>query len=217
MTKQLDGFSKQGCSDYFVTRRQFVLGAASSAGMAFLPKSANASGTGTADPRLLVVILRGALDGLAIVPPLGDPHYEPLRESFMLSGNNVLNLDGFFGLNANMPNLANLYRGGDATVFHATATSYRSRSLFDGQDILETGGTSAGRYAGDRRKTAAGEGRLSHAGAGGGRHRGVGGDAGRLATGIGGAAGAAVAGGRVRRRRGGRATAGEPIGGAAYD
>ena len=93
-------------------------------------------------PRLLVIVLRGALDGLAAVAPVGDPDWVKLRGDRALTLNDktpALPLDSFFALNAAMPNLHRLYRAGAATVVHATATSYRERSHFDGQDVLESG------------------------------------------------------------------------------
>ena len=103
------------------------------------PKTARAEGR---DPRFLVIVLRGALDGLAAVAPVGDPDYVALR------GDKVLRLDGqapalpldrFFALNPAMPNLHRLYRAGHASIVHAVATPYRERSHFDGQDVLESG------------------------------------------------------------------------------
>ncbi len=111
---------------------------------AFLPKMARAEGR---DPRFLAIVLRGALDGLAAVAPVGDPHWEALR------GDKILRLDGptpalplddMFALNPAMPNLYRLYKAGEASVVHAVATPYRERSHFDGQDVLESGLTSPG-------------------------------------------------------------------------
>jgi uncharacterized protein (DUF1501 family) len=121
------------------TRRQLLLASGTLFAWAYLPKVARAEGR---DPRLLVIVLRGALDGLAAVAPVGDPDWAGLR------GNNALTLDGktpalaldaFFALNPAMPNLHRLYNAGAATVVHAAATPYRERSHFDGQDVLESG------------------------------------------------------------------------------
>jgi uncharacterized protein (DUF1501 family) len=106
---------------------------------AYLPKVARAEGR---DPRLLVIVLRGALDGLAAVAPVGDPDWVALRgdKALTLDGKPpALALDSFFALNPAMPNLHRLYKAGAATIVHATATSYRERSHFDGQDVLESG------------------------------------------------------------------------------
>jgi uncharacterized protein (DUF1501 family) len=106
---------------------------------AFVPRLARAEGR---DPRFLTIVLRGALDGLAAVAPVGDPDWLKLR------GNNALTLegqkpglplDGFFALNPAMPNVRRLYQDGHATIVHAAATPYRERSHFDGQDVLESG------------------------------------------------------------------------------
>jgi uncharacterized protein (DUF1501 family) len=90
----------------------------------------------------MVIVLRGALDGLGIVAPVGDPHWRELRgeEALTLDGPSPgLRLDGMFALNPAMPMLHELYRHGYATVVHAVATPYRDRSHFDGQDVLQTG------------------------------------------------------------------------------
>jgi uncharacterized protein (DUF1501 family) len=121
------------------SRRELLLASGVLFAWAYLPKMARAEGR---DPRLLVVVLRGALDGLAAVAPVGDPDWVALR------GDNVLRLDGptpglplndFFALNPAMPNLHRLYRAGEASIVHAVATPYRERSHFDGQDVLESG------------------------------------------------------------------------------
>jgi uncharacterized protein (DUF1501 family) len=51
----------------------------------------------------------------------------------------ALPLDGFFALNPAMPSLHRLYKAQQACIVHATATPYRERSHFDGQDVLESG------------------------------------------------------------------------------
>ena len=123
-----------------------LLGGASFAAWAYLPKFARAADG--RDPRLVVVILRGALDGLATVAPIGDPDYAGLHGSIALSSsgpNAALPLDNFFSLHPAMPEFARMYREKKAAVIHAVATSYRDRSHFDGQDVLESGFAGPGR------------------------------------------------------------------------
>ncbi len=100
------------CEDAVHPSRRAILGAAGALfAWSFAPRYAFAAGG--RDPRLVVVVLRGALDGLAAVPPVGDPGYVPLRPGLALpaSGDGAaLPLDGFFGLHPAMPNLARLYR-----------------------------------------------------------------------------------------------------------
>jgi len=97
----------------------------------------------TRDPRLVLVILRGGLDGLAAVPPYGDPDYRRARRGLAEGApdevNGVLDLDGFFGLNGSMRGLHGLYRSRELVVVHAVAPPYQARSHFDAQDVLETG------------------------------------------------------------------------------
>ncbi|HEV7260670.1 MAG TPA: DUF1501 domain-containing protein [Bosea sp. (in: a-proteobacteria)] len=122
--------------------RRAVLGAAGALfAWSFVPKFAYAA-AGSRDPRFLLVVLRGALDGLSAVPPIGDPEYAALRDDIALTRDGpdaALPLDGFFYLHPAMPNLARLYASGQASIVHATATGYRERSHFDGQDVLESG------------------------------------------------------------------------------
>jgi uncharacterized protein (DUF1501 family) len=127
------------------TRRELLGGAGVLFAWPFLPKLARAEGR---DPRMLTIILRGALDGLAAVAPVGDPDWVKLRgdKALVLDGKTpALPLDDFFALNPAMPNLLRMYKRGHATVVHAAATSYRERSHFDGQDVLESGLPNPGR------------------------------------------------------------------------
>src|SRR5690606_37537232 len=105
-----------------------------------------------ADPRFVLVVLRGGLDGLAAVPPYGDPHYASARGDLALASpggaNGVLDLDGTFGLHPALANLHALYRAGEASVLHAVATPYRERSHFDAQNVLEGGGLAPNGAAG---------------------------------------------------------------------
>jgi uncharacterized protein (DUF1501 family) len=123
-----------------LSRRRLLKGSAASLALwGFLPKAAIA---GTRDPRLLTIVLRGGLDGLSMVAPVGDPDYARLRQQIALPASGAqagLGLDGFFALNPNMPFLHGLYQKKEALLAHAMHTPYRGRSHFDGQDILEAG------------------------------------------------------------------------------
>ena len=128
------------------TRRSLLLGGASFAAWAYLPKFARAAQA--RDPRLVAVILRGALDGLATVAPVADSDYAALHGSIALTPDGPhagLMLDSFFALHPAMPEFARMYRDKRAAVIHAVATPYRDRSHFDGQDVLESGFAGPGR------------------------------------------------------------------------
>ena len=124
------------------TRRVFLSSAGAFVAWANMPRLASAAGT--RDPRLVVIILRGAMDGLAAVPPVGDPDYAAIRGDLAIGTPGLeptLALDSFFGLNRAMPKLYDTFKQGQALIVHASATAYRDRSHFDGQDVLETGMT----------------------------------------------------------------------------
>jgi uncharacterized protein (DUF1501 family) len=128
------------CEIPTLSRRRLIGLSGSLVASAFVPRFASAAGA--RDPRLITIILRGAMDGLSAVAPLGDPDYAMLHGDLALtkSGDMAsLPLDNFFGLNPAMTNFARLYGKGQAAVLHAIATGYRERSHFDGQDVLESG------------------------------------------------------------------------------
>ncbi len=128
------------------TRRDFLIGSGALFAWAHTPRLARAEGR---DPRVLVVVLRGALDGLAVAAPVGDPDWVKLRgdRALVLDGKTpALPLDSFFALNPAMPNLHRLFQAQHATIVHASATPYRDRSHFDGQDVLESGFSKPGSY-----------------------------------------------------------------------
>jgi uncharacterized protein (DUF1501 family) len=134
------------CETPSISRRALLVGGGALSAWAFLPRFAHAAGA--RDPRLIIIILRGALDGFSAVGPIGDPDYERLHGALALSlagDHPALPLDGFFALNPAMPNFARLYKAGQAMVVHAVATPYRERSHFDGQDVLESGYPRQGR------------------------------------------------------------------------
>jgi uncharacterized protein (DUF1501 family) len=111
-----------------------------------LALGAPASGGSPEDARLVLVLLRGALDGLAAVPPYADPAYATLRRELALGAPGsgagaALRLDGRFGLHPALLFLHERYGAGELAVLHAVATPYRERSHFDAQDLLENGGT----------------------------------------------------------------------------
>jgi uncharacterized protein (DUF1501 family) len=96
------------------------------------------------DARLVFVLLRGALDGLSAVPPVGDPGYAPLRAQIALakSGDGAaLPLDATFALHPALSFLHSSYAAGELAVLHAVASPYRERSHFDAQNVLESGGS----------------------------------------------------------------------------
>ncbi len=90
------------------------------------------------DHRLVVIILRGAMDGLDVLRPLGERTFAGYRPT--LAATESLDLDGFFGLHLGLSGLHPLWQSGELAFVQATSTPYRDkRSHFDGQDLLEAG------------------------------------------------------------------------------
>jgi uncharacterized protein (DUF1501 family) len=118
-----------------VTRRQTFGLAAGGLALAGLPRAAFAAAD--TNKRLIVILLRGAMDGLSAVPAVGDPSFESARNGLAMA--NTLKLDATFALHPNMGGMKGLYDAGELIVVHAAATPYRDRSHFDGQNLLENG------------------------------------------------------------------------------
>ena len=115
-------FRQQAPALHASTRRELLLGSGVLFAWAFVPRLARAEGR---DPRFLTIVLRGALDGLAAVAPVGDPDWIKLRSdnALRLDGKTpALPLDEFFALNPAMPNVHKLYQEGHATIVHAAAS-----------------------------------------------------------------------------------------------
>jgi uncharacterized protein (DUF1501 family) len=125
-------------------RRDFLTAGTLAAGGALLTsRLAFANTTTTGKSRFVFVILRGALDGLAAVPPYGDRDYASLRRDLAMPANSVLPLNDLFGLHPSLTFLRESFGARELIVFHAIASPYRERSHFDGQDVLENGCTRA--------------------------------------------------------------------------
>ncbi len=125
-------------------RRDFLTAGTLAAGGALLTSRLSfANTTKTAKSRFVFVILRGALDGLAAVPPHGDRDYASLRRDLAMPANSVLPLNDLFGLHPSLTFLNESFGARELIVFHAVASPYRERSHFDGQDVLENGYTRA--------------------------------------------------------------------------
>lgn len=125
-------------SRLLLSRRAMLGATAGLFSWAMVPKAAEAASP-NADPRLLVVVLRGGMDGLSLVVPHGDPNYVSTRGALAMPVQSTLKLDSFFALHPQMAAFARLYRAGDAAIVQATCPPVRTRSHFDCQDNLENG------------------------------------------------------------------------------
>ncbi|AKS46904.1 Uncharacterized conserved protein, DUF1501 family [Octadecabacter temperatus] len=121
-------------------RRNFLIGGAalgcSAAASPFVTPVAMAAAPW--DARLVVIILRGAMDGVDVIQPYGDPALAGLRPTLFTG--KAADLDGFYALHPSFEPLRPLWNAGEFGAVHAVSTPYRDkRSHFDGQDILEAG------------------------------------------------------------------------------
>jgi uncharacterized protein (DUF1501 family) len=119
-------------------RRRFLQ--VSAAGAATFATSNLALARAATDRRFVFIIQRGAADGLALAPPVGDPAYAALRGALAESSGGGMKLDAMFALHPALTRVAGFYAQRQALVVHAVASPYRDRSHFDGQNVLETGG-----------------------------------------------------------------------------
>ena len=128
-----------------INRRGFLRGgvvlgcsAAAHPWMTTVTLAGSEGGNPLGDHRLVVIILRGAMDGLDTVQPVGDP--DLLRYRPGLVRPDVVDLDGFYAMNPGLAGLMPMWQAGQLAFVHATSTPYRGkRSHFSGQDRLEAG------------------------------------------------------------------------------
>ena len=122
-----------------IARRQVLSAAALGAGALFVAPGL-ALATVPTDRRFVFIIQRGAADGLDIVRPTGDPAFAGLRGGLLADAAGT-RLDTLFTLHPALVEVGRMYARGQAMFVHAVASPYRERSHFDGQNVLETGGT----------------------------------------------------------------------------
>ena len=124
-----------------IDRRQILGGLGAAGALAAAPRFGFAAES--TDKRLVVVLLRGAMDGLSAVPAYGDPDFERARNGLAIPNpgqtGGALAVDSFFGLHPSLSGLHERYARRELIVFHAIASPYRDRSHFDGQNLLENG------------------------------------------------------------------------------
>src|SRR5437763_6835358 len=124
-----------------LTRRFFLSAGGAAVAALSMPRMAFArANTGR---RFVFVIQRGAADGLSIVGPTGDPQHASLRGDFDQDLRSGTKLGSFFTLHPALAETGKMYADKQALFVHAVASTYRDRSHFDGQNVLETGGSAA--------------------------------------------------------------------------
>ena len=128
-----------------ITRRTFLKnGAMAVVGTAaipsFLTRAAwGAVGGGSSNKRLVVIFQRGAADGLNIVVPHAEPAYYTMRPSINIPQQQVIDLNGFFGLHPALSSFKPLWDQRQLAIVHAAGSPDTTRSHFDAQDYMESG------------------------------------------------------------------------------
>jgi uncharacterized protein (DUF1501 family) len=128
-----------------ITRRIFLRhGALAVVGTAVIPSFLTRAACGAAEPatrnkRLVILFQRGAADGLNIVVPYHEQAYYTMRPSINIPRNQVLDLDGFFGLHPAMASFQPLWKQKHLAIIHAAGSPDPTRSHFDAQDFMESG------------------------------------------------------------------------------
>jgi uncharacterized protein (DUF1501 family) len=110
----------------------------------FLARTALAAGAGRRPKRLIAIFQRGAVDGLSVVPPFGEPDYFRARPTIAIArpgsgADATIDLDGFFGLHPRLQPLKPLWDGRQLAIVHASGSPDSTRSHFDAQDYMESG------------------------------------------------------------------------------
>ncbi len=132
-----------------ISRRYFLKsGGVAMIGLASLPsflQRAVAATTGANKKKMVVLFQRGAMDGLNVVVPFGEPNYYQMRPTIAIPKpqhgglDAALDLDGFFGLHPSLQPLMPLFRNGQLAIVQAVGSPDPSRSHFDAQDFMESG------------------------------------------------------------------------------
>ncbi|MDA0308477.1 MAG: DUF1501 domain-containing protein [Proteobacteria bacterium] len=118
-----------------ISRRLFLKTTGASLALAGIPISGHTRDLPNGN--IVVIILEGGMDGLAAVPPLGDPDLERHRKALMAT--NPISLNPFFGLHPALGGYAGMLANNEATIIHATNFPYTRRSHFEGQNVIESG------------------------------------------------------------------------------
>ncbi|MBC7999926.1 MAG: DUF1501 domain-containing protein [Leptolyngbya sp.] len=127
-----------------MNRRDFLKAAfLSPIGMSLLANQSWAFSNGKEDPyaqKMIVILLRGGVDGLNVVVPYGDNRYREIRPTIGLSrSSGLLDLDGYWGLHPSLNSLLPYFKNNTAAFVHACGSPDATRSHFDAQDYMESG------------------------------------------------------------------------------
>ena len=119
-----------------ISRRDFLKGTATTLFLAGFNLPALASSS--KKKNLVVIMLRGGMDGLCAVPVIGDKNFEKRRKSILIE--NTIKLNSEFALHPRLIGFNKCWKENSGTIVHATSIPYTQRSHFEGQNLMESGG-----------------------------------------------------------------------------
>jgi uncharacterized protein (DUF1501 family) len=128
-----------------ITRRKLLKGLLLAGGFTLLPLSGRGWVLAAPEPvnrHLVVIMMRGAVDGLNVVTPYREANYYRVRNSIAMpppgQSSGLVDLDGYFGLNPALTPIMPLWQDKTLAFIHACGSPNTTRSHFEAQDILET-------------------------------------------------------------------------------
>ena len=119
-----------------ISRRDFLKGTATSLFLAGFNLPALA--TSSRKKNLVVIMLRGGMDGLCAVPVIGDKNFEKRRKNILIE--NTIKLNSDFALHPRLKGFHQCWKENTGSIVHATSIPYKQRSHFEGQNLMESGG-----------------------------------------------------------------------------
>ncbi len=119
-----------------ISRRDFLKGSATTLFLAGFNLPALA--TTSKKKNLVVIMLRGGMDGLCAVPVIGDKNFEKRRKNILIE--NTIKLNSDFALHPRLKAFHGCWNENTGTIIHATSIPYKQRSHFEGQNLMESGG-----------------------------------------------------------------------------
>ena len=119
-----------------ITRRDFLKGTATTLFLAGFNLPVFASSN--KKKNLVVIMLRGGMDGLTAVPIIGDKDFEKRRKDIVIE--NTIKLNSDFALHPRLSGFHEAWTENTGTIVHATSIPYTQRSHFEGQNLMESGG-----------------------------------------------------------------------------
>ena len=119
-----------------ISRRDFLKGSATTLFLAGFNLPALA--TSSRKKNLVVIMLRGGMDGLCAVPVIGDKNFEKRRKNILIE--NTIKLNSDFALHPKLIGFNKCWNENTGSIVHATSIPYKQRSHFEGQNLMESGG-----------------------------------------------------------------------------